>query len=138
MCGLLGHSENKCEVRFSQPDVAIPKQWSNTIRANPWKPGGRASSQWLWENGAYKDDVEKEGGRRLETDRQSESCRQHASPTSLERTTTCQVLVDKQIGSPIVPGGASNGVKEFRHGRAPLLKFTKDMRSGTYHVQPFP
>jgi hypothetical protein len=40
VCGVLGHSENKCEVRFSQPDVTIPKRWSNAIRADPWKPGG--------------------------------------------------------------------------------------------------
>jgi len=25
MCGVLGHSENKCEVRFAYPDVTIPK-----------------------------------------------------------------------------------------------------------------
>ena len=40
VCGVLGHSENKCEVRFSQPDATIPKQWSNVIRVDPWKPGG--------------------------------------------------------------------------------------------------
>jgi len=50
VCGVLGHSENKCEVRFSQPDVTIPKRWLNAIRADPWKLGGRASSQWLWED----------------------------------------------------------------------------------------
>jgi len=40
MCGVLGHNENKCEVRFSQPDVIISKWWSNAIRQDPWKPGG--------------------------------------------------------------------------------------------------
>ena len=45
--------------------------------------------------------------------------------------TTCQVVVDKQIGSTFVPGGASNVMKELRHAHAPLLTFTKDMRSDT-------
>ena len=53
VCGVPGHSENKCEVRFSQPDVVIPKRWSNVVRADPWKPGGRASSQWLREDGGF-------------------------------------------------------------------------------------
>jgi len=131
VCGVIGHSENKCEVRFSQPDVVIPKRWSNAIRENPWKLGGRASSQWLWEDGGYKDDVENEGGKRAETDGQFESSWKHASSTSMKRMTTCQVLVDKHIGSTIVPSGANNGVKELRHAHAPLLTFTKEMKSST-------
>jgi hypothetical protein len=75
--------------------------------------------------------VEKDGGRRAKTDGQSESSRHHASPTSMEKVTTCQLLVDKQIWSTIVSGGANNGVKELRHTNAPLLTFIKDMRSST-------
>jgi hypothetical protein len=131
VCGVLGHSENKCEVRFSQPDVTIPKRWSNAIRADPWKPGGRASSQWLREDGGSQANVEKEGWRRAETNGQSESSRQQASPTSVERVTTSQVLVGKHTSSTLVPCGATNGVKELRHVNAPLLTLTKDIWSGT-------
>jgi hypothetical protein len=131
VCGVLGHSENKCEVRFSQPDVTIPKRWSNAIRADLWKPGGRVSSTWLREDGGSKDYLEKEGGRRAETDGQSESSRQQASPTSMERVTTCQVLMGKQTGSTLVSGGSSNGVKELRHANAPLLTCTEDIGSST-------
>jgi hypothetical protein len=121
---VLGHSENKCEVKFSQPDVTIPKRWSNAIR-------DRESSQWLREDGLSKADVEKEGGRRAERDGQSESSRQQASPTSMDRVTTCQVVVGKQTGSTLASGGSSNGVKELRHANAPLLTFTKDIGSST-------
>jgi hypothetical protein len=92
VCGVLEHNENNCEVRFSQPDVMIPKRWANTIRAVPWRPGGRTSSQWLREDEGFKADVEKEGGRRTDIDGQSESNRPHASATSEEWVTTCQVL----------------------------------------------
>ena len=75
--------------------------------------------------------MKKEGGRRAETNGQSESSRQQAALNSVERETTCQTLVGKQTGSTLVSGGASNGVKELRHTNAPLLTFTKDIRPGT-------
>jgi len=130
VCGVLRHSESKCEVRFSQPNVAIPKRWSNAIREDLWKLGGRASSQWLREDRDYKAGVVKEGGRRAETDGQAEFNKQQAYPPFLESVTTCQVLGGKQIGSKIVSGGANNGVKELRHANSPLLTCTKDMTSG--------
>jgi hypothetical protein len=92
---------------------------------------GKPSSQWLREDGGSKADVVKEGGRRAETDGQSESSRQQASPTSVERVTMCQVLAGKQNGSTLMSGGAIIGVKELRHANAPLLTFTKDISSGT-------
>jgi hypothetical protein len=131
VCGVLGHSENKCEVRFSQPDVAIPKRWSNTIRADLWKSGRRTSSQWLREDWGSKANVEKEGGRGAETDGHSEYSRHHTSLTPVERVTTCQVLEGKQIGSTLVSSGIITGVNDLRHANAPLLTFTKDIRSGT-------
>lgn len=75
--------------------------------------------------------MEKEEGRRAETNGQFGFNRQQASPTSKEMVTTCQVLVGKQIGSTIVSSEASNGVKDLRHANAPLLTFTEDIRSGT-------
>jgi hypothetical protein len=39
--------------------------------------------------------------------------------------------VGKQTGSTLVLGGAGNGVNELRHANAPLLTFTKDIRSDT-------
>jgi len=80
--------------------------------------------------GGSKADVKKDGGRTAVTDGHSESNRQQASPTFVERVATCQVLMGKQTGSTLVLGGTSNGVKELRHVNAPLLTFTKDIRSG--------
>jgi hypothetical protein len=131
VCGVLGHSENKCEVRFCQPDVAIPKRWSNAIRADLWKSGRRTSLQWLREDWGSKANVEKEGGRGAETDGHSEYSRHHTSLTPVERVTTCQVLEGKQIGSTLVSSGIITGVNDLRHANAPLLTFTKDIRSGT-------
>ena len=75
--------------------------------------------------------MEKEGGRRVETDGKSEPSRQQASPTSVDRVTTCHRVVGKQTDYTLVSSGSSNGVKELRHANAPLLTFTKDIGSST-------
>ena len=49
----------------------------------------------------------------------------------MERVNTCQALLGKQADSTLVLGGANNSVKEIRHTYAPLLTFTKDIRSDT-------
>ncbi|KAK2458187.1 hypothetical protein QL285_005377 [Trifolium repens] len=49
VCGILGHSENKCAVRFDmQQDDGI-REWSGELRAEPCRQGGRPISRWLKE-----------------------------------------------------------------------------------------
>jgi hypothetical protein len=49
VCGLMGHAENKCEVRFSMEQDDGVREWSAEIRAEPRRQGGRMVSRWLRE-----------------------------------------------------------------------------------------
>jgi hypothetical protein len=51
VCGLMGHAENKCEVRFSMESDDGVRAWSNELRAEYRKRGGRPMSRWLTEEG---------------------------------------------------------------------------------------
>jgi 14-3-3 protein epsilon len=54
VCGLLGHGENRCAVRFSMSEDDGSRAWSKDLRAEPRRRGGRQTSRWL---------TEEEGGR---------------------------------------------------------------------------
>ncbi|MCI88436.1 hypothetical protein A2U01_0109723, partial [Trifolium medium] len=45
--GIMGHAENKCEVRYSMEQDDGIRQWSAEIRAEPRRQGGRLASRWL-------------------------------------------------------------------------------------------
>ncbi|PNX92542.1 ribonuclease H [Trifolium pratense] len=47
VCGILGHSENKCEVKYAMARDDGRRSWSNEIRAEIRRPGGRFESRWL-------------------------------------------------------------------------------------------
>jgi hypothetical protein len=49
VCGIMGHAENKCEIRFSMEHDDGVREWSAEIRAEPRRQGGRLSSRWLRE-----------------------------------------------------------------------------------------
>jgi 14-3-3 protein epsilon len=49
VCGIMGHGENKCEVRFSMEHDNGVREWSAEIRADSRRPGGRLASRWLRE-----------------------------------------------------------------------------------------
>ncbi|MCH96465.1 hypothetical protein A2U01_0017451, partial [Trifolium medium] len=51
VCGIMGHSENKCVVRFSMEHNDGRREWSADIRADPRRRGGRQTSRWLREEG---------------------------------------------------------------------------------------
>jgi 14-3-3 protein epsilon len=51
VCGILGHSENKCEVRFAMENDDGSREWSSDLRAEPRRRGGRPTSRWLNEEG---------------------------------------------------------------------------------------
>jgi hypothetical protein len=60
VCGVMGHSENKCEVRFSMEHDDGTREWSTEIRAESKRQGGRITSRWLKEEGGGG--VEQGGG----------------------------------------------------------------------------
>jgi hypothetical protein len=49
VCGIMGHAENKCEVRFAMEQDDGVRKWSADIRADVRRQGGRLSSRWLRE-----------------------------------------------------------------------------------------
>ncbi|MCI14481.1 hypothetical protein A2U01_0035612, partial [Trifolium medium] len=57
VCGVIGHSENKCEVKYTMERDDGRRGWSNEIRAEVRRPGGRADSRWLRDEGSSRGDV---------------------------------------------------------------------------------
>jgi 14-3-3 protein epsilon len=49
VCGLIGHGENRCAVRFSMAEDDGTRFWSKDLRAEPRRRGGRQTSRWLTE-----------------------------------------------------------------------------------------
>jgi 14-3-3 protein epsilon len=56
VCGIMGHSENKCEVRFGMEQDDGKREWSAEIRADTRRQGGRLVSRWLREEKGSKED----------------------------------------------------------------------------------
>jgi 14-3-3 protein epsilon len=50
VCGLIGHGENRCAVRFSMSEDDGSRAWSKELRAEPRRRGGRQTSRWLTED----------------------------------------------------------------------------------------
>ncbi|KAK2408416.1 hypothetical protein QL285_043929 [Trifolium repens] len=65
ICGVMGHSDNKCSVRFDMPEDDGRRDWSSELRAEPRKTAGRPVSRWLKEEGGGVAGVEgsSDGGR---------------------------------------------------------------------------
>jgi hypothetical protein len=51
ICGVMGHSDNKCSVRFDMPEDNGRRDWSSELRAEPRKMAGRPVLRWLKEEG---------------------------------------------------------------------------------------
>lgn len=49
VCGILGHSEQKCEVQFAMQEDDGVRGWSNKIRADNRRHDGGPPSRWLKE-----------------------------------------------------------------------------------------
>ncbi|GAU36575.1 hypothetical protein TSUD_362450 [Trifolium subterraneum] len=49
VCGVIGHSDNKCEVKYAMERDDGSRGWSNEIKAEVRRPGGRVESRWLRE-----------------------------------------------------------------------------------------
>ncbi|CAJ2667227.1 unnamed protein product [Trifolium pratense] len=57
VCGVIGHSENKCEVKYAMERDDGRRGWSNAIRAEVRRSGGRVESRWLRDEGSSRGDV---------------------------------------------------------------------------------
>jgi hypothetical protein len=57
VCGILGHSETKCEILYAMERDDGRRSWSNEIRADARRPGGRIDSRWLREEGRGRADT---------------------------------------------------------------------------------
>jgi 14-3-3 protein epsilon len=49
VCGLLGHGENRCAVRFAMTEDDGSRAWSKDLRAEPRRRSSRQTSRWLTE-----------------------------------------------------------------------------------------
>jgi hypothetical protein len=78
VCGIMGHAENKCVVRFEMEDDNGVREWSPEIRADTRRQGGRLSSRWLRE----------EKGGREEFDGGNTAAQPHVPTTSPNRGPT--------------------------------------------------
>jgi hypothetical protein len=96
VCGVMGHAENKCEIRFSMEQDDGTREWSTEIRADSRRQGGRFVSRWLKEE--KSGDVEQYGGA-------SEPTR---SPGEIPRTSNTVDDVAEGLDSNIHNGQGSN------------------------------
>jgi 14-3-3 protein epsilon len=62
VCGIMGHAENKCEVRFSMEQDDGSREWSVELRAEPRRQGGRMVSRWLREEHGGRNEQYGRGG----------------------------------------------------------------------------
>jgi 14-3-3 protein epsilon len=81
LCGIMGHAENRCEVRYSMEQDDGRRGWSADIRADPRRQGGRLSSRWLREERGGREE-EGSGAREARSNSQVDS--QRGGPTNAD------------------------------------------------------
>lgn len=60
VCGMLGHSQQRCVVQFARVEDDRVRGWSNDIKANQLRYGGEPSSRWLKNETSSNMESEKE------------------------------------------------------------------------------
>ncbi|MCH88338.1 hypothetical protein A2U01_0009222, partial [Trifolium medium] len=81
VCGVMGHAENKCEIRFSMEQDDGRREWSADIRAETRRQGGRFVSRWLTEENGGRNEQE---GREREVRSNIPASNTSAGPTVAE------------------------------------------------------
>jgi hypothetical protein len=107
VCGIMGHAENKCEVRFAMENDDGRREWSGELRADNRRGGGRQTSRWLREEREGGNEVTSgdEGGRRRRTATEIPSM----EPISADVSTGTSELplhqhhADVIINGPLIP-----------------------------------
>ncbi|XP_058746447.1 uncharacterized protein LOC131619359 [Vicia villosa] len=59
VCGLLGHSEQKCEIRFEMEEDNGLRGWTNDLRVDNRRVYNASNSKWLKEEGAGSESTKK-------------------------------------------------------------------------------
>jgi 14-3-3 protein epsilon len=89
VCGVMGHAENKCEVRFAMENDDGRREWSGELRADQRRGGGRQTSRWLREDGESGNIATGDGERR----RERSTVEIHSTiSTSADRPSSAHVL----------------------------------------------
>jgi hypothetical protein len=55
LCGIMGHAENKCVLRYDMEHDDGRREWTAEIRADNRRQGGRLVSKWLREEGGNRE-----------------------------------------------------------------------------------
>jgi hypothetical protein len=132
VCGILGHSENRCATRFSMVDGDGVRAWSKELIVEPRRRGGRQTLRWLMEDdGGRVAPEERQSQAHMSNEEQAEPTRsnipptfpnqnrpginQHsllgptpASPTSQERSDMSLTLFNQPIIHPATPVNTLN------------------------------
>ncbi|GAU19381.1 hypothetical protein TSUD_76250 [Trifolium subterraneum] len=104
VCGRLGHAENKCEDKYAMERDDGQRSWSNEIKAEVRRPGGKVGSRWLHEEGRNMADVD-------------------ASNTSGERGSQQTGPAQTSVASPRESRGPENGeIVSTVRGHSPPLR----------------
>ncbi|XP_045791974.1 uncharacterized protein LOC123886726 [Trifolium pratense] len=86
VCGILGHSEDKCDVRYAMERDDGRRSWSSEIRADVRRPGGRMDSRWLHEEGRGRADTFTGSQSRGSAPNSSHSSQSHSERPSAHAT----------------------------------------------------
>jgi hypothetical protein len=98
ICGIMGHAENKCEIRYAMEQDDGRREWSADIRAEPRRQGGRLVSRWLREEKGGQDETSGSSGEgRVE---------QTNSPTRIQ--TSGAMVADVAVYGPAVSQGSNH------------------------------
>ncbi|GAU30590.1 hypothetical protein TSUD_392810 [Trifolium subterraneum] len=113
VCGVLGHAENKCEVRFAMERDDGNRDWSNELRAEPRRRGSRPTSRWLKEESGGSS-----GGRR-QTATEPSVGGHGVDPTEPSNQSTQPTSITQQV-SLVPPSSATRQTVAHTITPAPL------------------
>ncbi|KAK2353425.1 hypothetical protein QL285_091046 [Trifolium repens] len=108
LCGIMGHGENRCEVRYSMEQDDGRRGWSADIRADSRRQGGRLSSRWLREENGGRGE-ENGGARVVRSNNQADS--QRNGPTRADVADDAQGTLP--FSSTRQPAGGGQLVNAF-------------------------
>ncbi|MCH80000.1 hypothetical protein A2U01_0000762, partial [Trifolium medium] len=87
VCGIMGHTENKCAVRYAMEQDDGRRYWSADIRAESSRQGGRQTSRWLREEKGGRKEHE---GLEREVRSSTQASSSHAGPSADDVAATVQ------------------------------------------------
>jgi 14-3-3 protein epsilon len=107
ICGIMGHAENRCDIRFAMEIVDGSRQWSNELRAEPRRLAGRQTSRWLVEErGGEVGNRTTDGGTPVRGGGVNEAVRQNSGESSMQGPTNLNVH-SNNFGNAIISNPTS-------------------------------